>query len=383
MVWVVVGAVVWPGGPLTPARADDAVATLERAVTALSEAEAALAAATEGSERLAALGLAIRAQEAALAAYRRVMRLVAGRADIIDTRIETGGAQVSRLLASLQSLSSAPQSALFAYPGGPLRAARAQMLLAAVTPALEQQRIALAAELSGLQTLRAEQNAAGDGARTALSGLQDLRAETAIALDERRRSLPPRRLMRQQAEAARATADDLGALSENIATTLTEVPGAAQGTAGALALPFSAVQGRLPLPVEGSVTGRFGDPDPFGNAGAGMTITAPAYATVTAPLRATVRFAGQLTGFGTIVILEPEAGWLITLAGLARADREIGEVLATGETIGVMDETLPEPNEILLAHMDERGLIGNRKLYVELRRDGVPIDPVPWFAGLE
>ncbi|MEL6196679.1 MAG: peptidoglycan DD-metalloendopeptidase family protein [Pseudomonadota bacterium] len=357
--------------------ATDISARLTEAEAALSDAEAALSTADEGEERLVALGLAVRAQEQALTAYREALRLLSRRARALDIEIAAGGERLSALLAVLQSLSTAPRSALFAYPGGPLRAARAQMMLASVTPALEQQRITLATQLDQLRALRDNQQAAQGGAELALGGLQRLRAETAIAIDERRRSLPPQRLMERQADKARAGAETVGALAEALDELLAASPGAAAPSD----LPFAEAQHRLSLPVPGSVSGEFGAADPWGNPGAGLVIDAPAYASVTAPMPATVRFAGELSGYGTVVILEPEPGWLVTLAGLGRADREIGEQVAAGETLGVMDQNLSDPSEILLAQGDDRDLIEARSLYLEIRRDGVPVDPAPWFAG--
>ncbi|MEM6422473.1 MAG: hypothetical protein AAF698_07775, partial [Pseudomonadota bacterium] len=69
------------GASQAPAADATAVsARLTEAEAALSDAEAALSTADEGEERLVALGLAVRAQEQALTAYREALRLLSRRA---------------------------------------------------------------------------------------------------------------------------------------------------------------------------------------------------------------------------------------------------------------------------------------------------------------
>ncbi|MEM7499526.1 MAG: peptidoglycan DD-metalloendopeptidase family protein [Pseudomonadota bacterium] len=348
------------------------IALLDDARRALDAARNALEGAGKGRARLAALGAAVAAQEQALAAFRAASRALAGRAAVLSAGIEAERGRIGELIAVLQSLSSAPKSALFAYPGGPLRAARASILLASVTPALEARRAALSSELHRLGEVRVAEAMARTGATDVLTELQNLRAETAIALEERRRSLPPQRLMAAQARNAARDAETVGALAE----TLEAVLGGAPAETG-----FAERRGTLPLPVAAArVTAGFGAPDPWGNAGAGLTLAAPAFSQVAAPVDATLRYAGPLPGFGRVAILEPETGWLLTLAGLGRIDRAVGETVKAGERLGDLGQDLPENSEILLAREDGGDLIAPAQLYVELRQEGVPVDPAPWFV---
>ncbi|MEO0957167.1 MAG: peptidoglycan DD-metalloendopeptidase family protein, partial [Pseudomonadota bacterium] len=201
---------------------------------------------------------------------------------------------------------------------------------------------------------------------------QGLRSETAIALEERRRTLPPQRLMAAQARNAARDAENLAGLAETLERVLSGAP-ADPGFVGR--------RGRLPLPVAtGRVTGEFGDNDPWGNPGAGLTLSATPFAQVSSPVDATLRFAGPLPGYGTVAILEPETGWLMTIAGLGRIDRKVGETVKAGERLGDLGRDLPENPEILLAPQEGGDLIAPAQLYLELRQEGVPVDPAPWFA---
>lgn len=354
--------------------ARSATAEIETARAALARAETALArAGDDGEARLAALGEAVAAQEQALAAWRGALRDLARRSETVTGRIMEAKERLTDLLGALQSLSLAPRTALFAYPGGPVDAARAASLLAAVTPELEARRIALAAELDGLNAIRIDQEIAGLGATETLRTLETLRAETAVALDDRRASLPPRREMEAQARGAAASAESLGQLAETLERAL---GGEKAGPA------FAALKGTLPLPVVGTPAGGFGDPDPWGREGWGMTVAAPAYAQVSAPVDATVRYAGPLEGYGEVVLLEPEAGWLLILAGLGAAERTIGDTVLAGERLGDLGGALPQATEILLEGTGGGAQIVSGQLYLELRQEGVPVDPSPWFGEI-
>ena len=123
----------------------------------------------------------------------------------------------------------------------------------------------------------------------------------------------------------------------------------------------------------------FGDADPWGRPGKGMTLEVPAYAQISAPWDGTVRFSGPLIDYGQVVVLEPEAGILIVIAGLARVDRIVGETVLAGERLGDLGGAIPAGEDFLLEASKDRDEIGTEKLYIELRQNGAAIDPAPWF----
>jgi septal ring factor EnvC (AmiA/AmiB activator) len=137
--------------------------------------------------------------------------------------------------------------------------------------------------------------------------------------------------------------------------------------------------GAAPLPVAGRIIAGFGEPDPWGRAGHGWSIEAPAFAQVTTPWDATIRYAGPLIDYGQVVVLEPEADYLVVLAGLAHVDRQAGETVLAGERLGDLGGPLPTGDEILLADTAEAGQTRQKTLYVEIRRSGKPQDPAEWF----
>ncbi len=151
---------------------------------------------------------------------------------------------------------------------------------------------------------------------------------------------------------------------------------------GATAEGFPAQQRKLALPVPGTPLWGFEEPDEAGVRRPGLTLAAEPLALVTAPVAATVRYSGPLLDYGTVVILEPEAGWLMVLSGLGESFVKQGEVLDPGAPIGTMGGEAPGADDILIETGDGgSGQSLSETLYIELRQGETPVDPAQWFAA--
>lgn len=365
--WLLLAAFL--AGPLAVASEPVAERQIERARSMLDDAEAALREAQDKDDRLAALSLAVSAHESALAALRAGLRALAEEDQRLTGSFTAEHARLTAILGALQAVARAPRSALLAYPSGPLNAARAAAMMGEITPALAREMAALERKLDALRAVRASQEVARIEATGALAALQALRAESARALRRRQEPTGVAEL-KLQAKHARRRAEDLAGLSAALRSTLPD--GAEPGR-------FADLKGRLTRPVTGRVSGGFGGVDPWGRTGQGVTFEAPSYAQVVAPASGTVRYAGQLIDYGDVVVLEPEEGWLIVLAGLARVNRSVGEAVLAGEPLGDLGGRLPSSEEFLLEAGGETGEIEREKLYMELRRQGDAVDPAPWL----
>jgi septal ring factor EnvC (AmiA/AmiB activator) len=107
----------------------------------------------------------------------------------------------------------------------------------------------------------------------------------------------------------------------------------------------------------------------------GITISARAGAQITAPCDGWVVYAAPFRNYGQVLILNAGGGYHVVLAGMERIAVNVGQFVLTGEPIAVMGGG---PG----ASSQEAAAAGSDKsaLYVEFRKDGVPIDPGPWWA---
>ncbi|RBI85830.1 peptidase M23 [Rhodosalinus halophilus] len=352
--------------PATQAR--DALARLEAAMEALEAAEGA-------RDRVAALTETVRGFEAGLAAMREGLRAVSIREAQLARRLEAREAGVAQLLGVLQSIGTAPAPVLFLHPGGPLGTARAGMLVAEVTPALEAEAGALRRDLQEVVTLRALQEAAAEQLTEGLAGVQAARAELSAAIADR--TDLPRRFIADPVgtQILIAATETL----EGFASGLSEI-----GAAAPDAPPLPGIadrKGELPLPVEGTILRRAGEADAAGIERPGIVVATRPRALVSTPATATLRYRGPLLDYGQVSILEPEDGMLIVLAGLETVFGEAGQVLPEGSPVGLMGGAAAGADAFLSRNGEGGGSDRSETLYIEIRKDTTPVDPLDWFRA--
>jgi septal ring factor EnvC (AmiA/AmiB activator) len=89
-------------------------------------------------------------------------------------------------------------------------------------------------------------------------------------------------------------------------------------------------------------------------------------------------FAGPFRGYGQMLIIAANGGYHVLLAGLANIDGVVGQVVLAGEPVGRM----VSGRESNVQQGNKPKGYGGERLYIEFRRNGVPVDPAPWFAAL-
>ncbi len=118
------------------------------------------------------------------------------------------------------------------------------------------------------------------------------------------------------------------------------------------------------VPVAGAVVSRFGEGQkpPFDR---GLTIEVEDRRLVRAPRDGRVVFARAYDGFGLLLIIDHGDEYHSLLSGLSRFVVHEGWTVRAGQMVGTLE---PEAETA-------------GRLYVELRRRGVPVDPLTWFAA--
>lgn len=317
-------------------------------------------------------------------------------------RLAAGRRQFDRTLMALQRIARHPPEALIVQPMAAGDVVRSAILLRAAVPEIERRTEALRAELAEIGAIRQaasqrrrELAAASEGLRAerrrldaligrkaALKRQADAESRAAAArvkalaaeasdlrdlmarIEEEGRRREAERQARAAEEKARREREQAKEKEKEKVAALTPAAPTPPAESGEL-IPITKARGRLPFPVAGHLVGRYGQTTGAGLTRKGISIETRIGAQVVTPYDGLVVFAGQFRGYGQILILEHGEGYHTLLAGLTRIDTVPGQWLAAGEPVGVIegaDQEVPV-------------------LYMELRRNGQPINPLPWLAS--
>jgi septal ring factor EnvC (AmiA/AmiB activator) len=351
-----------------------------------------------------------------------------------ETEFKASQAREMALLSALEKLSQNPPEAMLFGPASPIEQMRGAMMLGAAVPRLQAEAQALSAAISDLKRLKAQiagkrlemaqkqttldaerqriaqmirQKAALEGeTREAkaqsqkkldqlsaqASDLKDLilrlERERQERLEQERKRAEEARLkaerevaaraqaQAEKAQAAKAEADRLEAEKASQEAATAPSPGQTQ-VAAAIAPPRpkgadplaprgpgrKLEQGRMLAPAAGQIIKQFGDDDGFSSA-KGLTFRTRPGAEVVAPFDGQIEFAGPFKGYGQILIIDHGGGYHSLLAGIEQIEGSVGQKVVAGEPVGTMRSGEPAPS-----------------LYLELRRQGQPINPLPWLVA--
>ncbi len=346
---------------------------------------------------------------------------VESRIDEIDGDIERMGTtlkaqrhDLALTLGALQRLRRQPPEALIATQNSAVDTLRSAFLLGGVVPELDRRVARVEQTLARLADLRR----AGEEERQSLAATLAALNTTKTELQTLRET--KQRLMDQQVDERRKSQTRLTALSSEAATlrallqSLAEEkaarekaeeekrrlaalgPSSAAGDAARRALEqspakdnagieqasalrrvpitpmsmlssFASARGKLTRPVRGRVVRRFGQNDAKGLPTKGILMETRDQAQVVAPFDGKVVFAGPFRSYGQLLIIEHGEGYHSLLAGMSRIDGEVGQLLLAGEPVGEMP-----------SGRDTKPI-----LYIELRQNGNPINPLLWLSASE
>ena len=309
--------------------------------------------------------------------------LAARRRGLAESQIEQ-----AQLLGALERLARHPPEQTKPLAASPLDRVRGEILLVATIPALRAEAQALTGEIAAVASLRTRIAAK----ETELAGLRDALPKDRERLTQivahraelirqwlpdtdkpaRASSKPETSDVDKLIERADAAADKrdkalLARARAGLPKDKAEALTAAEADPARLKelRSFAAAAGAVPLPVPGTILNS-GETGNAGGAGQGRHIATPAAAIVTAPFDGQIIYAGPFQPYVLVLILRHTDGYHSLLAGLGRADSAVGQWVLAGEPVGAMPDAA-EPGS-------------GGEIYVELRRNGGPVDPQPWLA---
>jgi septal ring factor EnvC (AmiA/AmiB activator) len=305
-------------------------------------------------------------------------------------------AVIGEVLAALQRIGHRPPPALIASPEDALQSVRTAMLLGAVLPEMRHEVEALANDLTALLNVRKQIAAERDRLKNEVASLGSERTRMTALVGERQKQQADRE---KALDAERTRTAELAHQVDNLkdliakleqgldpATRAAREAGrgdmrpamSAQRDPGRLApaVAFASLRGQVPIPVNGVNLKEYGAPDGTGGVEKGVSIATRAGAQVTAPADGWVVYAGPFRSYGQLLILNAGNGYHILLAGMDRISVDLGQFVLTGEPVAVMGNG---------SHIAAILATGSSQpvLYVEFRKDGIPVDPGPWWAAGE
>lgn len=333
--------------------------------------------------------------------------------------LEAERAQLTRAVVALQRLSTQPPEALLFSAEPPVDAARTARLLGIITPELDARARSLQSDLNELHEMRQQMAEERDQLAKAVTKLAKenvrlsdlIRKKGQVQKSTLAESASAQTKLEKLAGQAKNLQDLIDRLNKAKAETgpvaaaepssqqiggeqpVSAMPGNAapdsglrmQQPASFRNFPDAAkIDARNPIfaPARGRILTHFGDPTDTGGQSKGLVLETRPGAQVVAPFDGRIAFEGPFRSYGQILIIEHGGGYHTVLAGLDRVDAVVGQWLLAGEPVGSM---APVGAPIYALKSAEGGTgdispAGRPKLYLELRRNGQPVDPVPWFG---
>ena len=275
------------------------------------------------------------------------------REQALNGRMNRERERQGRLLAALQTYSRHPPPALLVSPRSANDAVRAAILMRAVAPELQRRAAALQGELDAVAKVRRDAALAGAALFMTESELAERRAQAEQLIVQKTA------LERRYNAQAEAVAREVEALARRAAS----LPGLVGDLdARAAPAPRFTPPTSLAAPVQGQLVRRFGVTT-GGSRSDGLAWRPGPAAQVLAPAAGLIEYAGPLKNWGGVVILRLDGGYRVVLAGMDEVAGLTGRRVAAGEPVGRMGKARDRSGEI----------------YLELRRDGAPVDPSRWL----
>ena len=333
----------------------------------------------------------IQAQESRASGLIKALAGLKAEEDAKVSRLVANRGHMASVLVALQRVARYPPEALMMQPISPADTVRSAILLRAAVPEIKRRAFRLREDLESLGKARSEISQKQVQLTAITEGLEAERKRLAVLFGQKtvlkHRTLAERRTearrLKSLAGEASTLRDLLKKLNKARPKTVARppspgktLPGAAKPAGlpsatvaglpvGLTGAPISTQRGKLPPPVIGRIVGRFGQTLGTGLTRKGMKLQTTPGAQVVAPYEGRIVYAGKFRGYGELLIIEHGEGYHSLLSGLARIDSTMGQWVISGEPVGVMGRS------------DRRKPV----LYVELRRNGHPINPLPWLSA--
>lgn len=312
----------------------------------------------------------------------------------LEKRLKDKNFEMASTLGAMQRLSIQQTNVVAFKPGEAIDTLRTTSLLKVILPDLKNRASLIENDLDELNEVRYEITEQNTLLKQQLTALVIANNDIDVLLEkrmERQNSLEfstaqERQKLRQFAENAKDLQDLIDQIETEIAlrdeaaqkaeTLLRDRPSSSRNSSSTatVSIPregtsFANAKGNLPLPARGTLGQSFNQLLASGSRAKGITIDTREGATVIAPHDGRIEFAGKFRTYGQLLIISHGDGYHTLLAGMENINSIVGQWVLKGEPVGQMS--------------NETGLSNSRKkLYVELRQKGKPVNPLPWMVAM-
>lgn len=311
--------------------------------------------------KMVAAASSIQEQEESLDRLEQKLAEFEAQQSLMKKRLEVRKAQRMRVLAALQSLAFKPTEALIAQPMAPQDTLRSALLLREAVPQLEYSTEGLRKDLIKIASLTTAIRAQYAQIKTMTQRLNEKRRNMNVLIKKKSQL---QSAFASESTRAKNRAENLAKQAGDLKELLAKLEADSKKRVKETSIPtgaFMAAKGRIPYPVKGNIIKKYGDMTDSGITSKGITIRTRPNAQVISPYDGTVLFAGPFRGYGQLLIIEHGDGYHTLLAGIGRLDTSVGQSLLAGEPVGIM-VAQSKPT-----------------LYIELRKNGQPINPAGWL----
>lgn len=305
---------------------------------------------------------------------------LASKENAAKAALDSQSAHMAETLAALQRLSQRPPELMMARPEEAVNTVRSATLMKEALPALRVQAENIRVSMDEIEALRGTLQVERDSLTAELQDLQS-RVASLDRVKKRRETLRRKLVANANQETKRvktltAEAETLRGLIEKIERQRKAAPDKGPDLSVPGGQAFASARGELVTPARGPVVQRFGAKTSAGEA-RGIRIRTRASAQVVAPFDGRVIFSGPFRSYGQLLIIAHGEGYHTLIAGMAHIEANVGQWILTGEPVGIMKAALGTS-----AGASARKAAGNEfpELYLEIRRNGDPVNPTPWLA---
>ncbi len=306
---------------------------------------------------------------------------ITARKNALDMQMAADRAKMMELIAALQRLELSPPPAAASTPDDAIKAAQANQLMRSISENLQSRADNLAITLNALEKTQldlSEQQAALNANQIQLEKRRAAAQKTVKRKTDLQKSIDANReITLAEVNRLAAESQNLRDLIANFEAEVADIgprvkpgknsektrnsPRRAQ-PARPVTLPkgtvsFAKAKGQMTRPITGPLLRNYGQGEK------GLTYKGTSRGQVLAPYAGRVEFSGPFKNYDQVVILNVGDGYFILLTGLGAVFSEAGDNVRLGEPVGTLPYTAKS----------------NPNLYIELRKDGKPLNPAPWF----